>query len=159
MMIIIGDSTARALGIAGGASIIRFRTPVEDPKDTIMLFLLLGLGMALGLGAFALAGLATLFLCAFILVLDRFGEPKPKTLLLELVAGGAEFPAEHVDRVLSANVDFYEPLKMTQGDSAVMRYKITADQGLSLAYLSQRLMDGGKSGLKAITWEQPKRAD
>ena len=63
MMIIIGNSTARALGIAGGASIIRFRTPVDDPKDAILLFIVLALGMATGLGAFAVTGLATLFLC------------------------------------------------------------------------------------------------
>src|SRR6185503_18330063 len=33
MMIIIGSSLVRAFGIAGAASIIRFRTPVDDPKD------------------------------------------------------------------------------------------------------------------------------
>ncbi len=32
MMIIIGNSLARAFGIAGAASIIRFRTPVDDPE-------------------------------------------------------------------------------------------------------------------------------
>ena len=58
MMIIIGNSLARAFGIAGAASIIRFRTPVDDPKDVTILFLLMGLGMSIGLGAFAVAGLA-----------------------------------------------------------------------------------------------------
>ena len=62
MMIIIGNSLARAFGIAGAASIIRFRTPVEDPKDITVLFLLMGLGMATGLGAFALAGMGAAFL-------------------------------------------------------------------------------------------------
>jgi hypothetical protein len=71
VMIIIGNSIARAFGIAGAASIIRFRTPVEDPKDITILFLLMGLGMAAGLGAFAVAGLATAFLCVLLLVLDR----------------------------------------------------------------------------------------
>src|SRR5258707_1310626 len=33
VMIIIGNSIARAFGIAGAATIIRFRTPVDDPKD------------------------------------------------------------------------------------------------------------------------------
>ena len=51
MMIIIGNSLARAFGIAGAASIIRFRTPVDDPKDVTILFLLMGLGMSSGLGA------------------------------------------------------------------------------------------------------------
>ena len=50
MMIIIGNSLARAFGIAGAASIIRFRTPVDDPKDVTILFLLMGLGMSSGLG-------------------------------------------------------------------------------------------------------------
>jgi anti-anti-sigma factor len=41
IMIIIGSSLARAFGIAGAAGIIRFRTPVEDPKDVTVLFLLM----------------------------------------------------------------------------------------------------------------------
>ena len=53
MMIIIGNNLARAFGIAGAASIIRFRTPVDDPKDVTILFLLMALGMATGLGSFA----------------------------------------------------------------------------------------------------------
>jgi len=46
MTIVIRDSLARAFGIAGAARLIGFRTPVEDPIDTIILFLSLGLGMA-----------------------------------------------------------------------------------------------------------------
>ena len=72
MMIIIGNNLARAFGIAGAASIIRFRTPVDDPKDVTILFLLMALGMATGLGSFAVAGLGTAFLCVALLVLDRF---------------------------------------------------------------------------------------
>src|SRR5439155_3019999 len=45
MMIIIGNSLVRAFGIAGAASIIRFRTPVDDPKDVTILCLLMSLGM------------------------------------------------------------------------------------------------------------------
>ena len=72
MMIIIGNNLARAFGIAGAASIIRFRTPVDDPKDVTILFLLMALGMATGLGSFAVAGLGTAFLCVALLALDRF---------------------------------------------------------------------------------------
>ena len=38
MMIIIGGSLARALGIVGGAGVIRFRTLVDDPKDAVVFF-------------------------------------------------------------------------------------------------------------------------
>src|SRR3954464_1232492 len=44
VMVIIGSSVARAFGVAGAAGIVRFRTPVEDPKDTTILFLLVALG-------------------------------------------------------------------------------------------------------------------
>src|SRR5206468_601956 len=71
MMIIIGNSLARAFGIAGAAGIIKFRTPVDDTKDATILFLLMGLGMSTGLGAFAVAGLGTAFLCIALLALDR----------------------------------------------------------------------------------------
>ena len=33
MMVLINDSLARAFGIAGAASLVRFRTPVDDPRD------------------------------------------------------------------------------------------------------------------------------
>ena len=54
-MILIDNSVARAFGIAGAASIIRFRTPVEDPTDATVMFLLMALGMACGIGAFGVA--------------------------------------------------------------------------------------------------------
>src|SRR5918994_1424097 len=99
MMIIIGNSLARAFGIAGAASIIRFRTPVEDPKDVTIIFLLMSLGMASGLGAFAIAGLGTAFLCVFLVVLDRSSARRSRALAVEVVAAGRDFPTDHVQRV------------------------------------------------------------
>ncbi|MGH8630878.1 MAG: DUF4956 domain-containing protein, partial [Burkholderiales bacterium] len=157
MMLIIGDSVARAFGVAGAASIIRFRTPVEDPKDTTLLFLLLGVGMACGLGAYWMAGLGSLFLCVMLVLLDRFGERKARTMMLEVVASGAEFPSEHVHRVLGATADFYEAREVAQGDEASVRYQVTLDPGASLSYLSQQLMSDGTAGVKSVAWEAPKR--
>src|ERR1700704_1158586 len=45
MMLIVGDSLPRAFGIAGAAAVVRFRTPVDDPRDITVLFLLMGLSM------------------------------------------------------------------------------------------------------------------
>jgi anti-anti-sigma factor len=82
MMIIIGSNLARAFGIAGAASIIRFRTPVEDPKDVTIIFLLMALGMACGVGALAVAGFGTAFLCLFLVFLDRRAEPRSRALTI-----------------------------------------------------------------------------
>src|SRR5688572_20360327 len=125
MMIIIGNSLARALGIAGGATIIRFRTPVEDPKDTTVLFLLLGLGMASGLGSFAVAGLGAAFLCLCLVLLDFVGERKPRSMILEMVARGDVFPSEYVNRLLAAYQIRYEPREVEHGKKATLRYHCT----------------------------------
>lgn len=152
VMIIIGDSVARAFGVGGAAAVVRFRTPVEDPKDTTLLFLLITLGMACGIGQFAVAGLGTVFLCLILLLLDRVGEAKQRTILLSLVAPTREFPTEHVQAILSSSVDFYEPREVLQGSEAVVKYHVTLDPQTSLSWLSQQLMG---AGLKSVAWGEP----
>ena len=125
MMIIIGNSLARAFGIAGAASIVRFRTPVDDARDITVLFLLMGLGMAAGLGAFAVAGLGTLFLCAMFPVLEAFSEDRPRHMQIEITAAGRAFPAIHVQRVFALNGVVFEPREVSQGDAAVTKYVAT----------------------------------
>ena len=157
VMVIIGNSVARAFGVAGAAGIVRFRTPVEDPKDTTILFLLVGLGMACGVGLLEVAGLGTVFLCVVLAVLDRFGEAKGRTMILSLVASGSEFPSEHVNRVLNSTVDFYEAREVLQGDEAVVKYSVTMSPHASLGWLSQQLMANGTSGLKSVSWAEPSK--
>src|SRR5207245_3818586 len=109
MMIIIGNSLARAFGIAGAASIIRFRTPVDDPKDVTVLFLLMGLGMSIGLGAFAVAGLGTAFLCVALVALDRMSTQRAPVMSVEILASGRQFPTTHVEGVFARNQIVFEP--------------------------------------------------
>ncbi|MBM3793299.1 MAG: hypothetical protein FJW31_04370 [Acidobacteria bacterium] len=158
MMIIIGNSTARALGIAGGASIIRFRTPVDDPKDAIILFLLMGLGMSAGLGSFAVCALGTVFLCLFLVALNQFGEGKPRAVQLEVVASSPEFPMEHVGQVLRHEGESFEVIKMTKGNEATAKFLVKLPASVSLTSVSGMLMAEGKAGVKSVSWEQ-KKAD
>ena len=155
IMVIIGSSIARAFGVAGAAGIVRFRTPVEDPKDTTILFLLVALGMACGVGLLEVAGMGTVFLCLVLVVLDRFGEIKSRSMVLSLVASGKEFPTEHVHRVLGASVDYFEAREVVQGAEAIIRYSVTMTPTTSLLWLNQELMANGTSGLKSVSWAEP----
>lgn len=157
MMIIIGNNLARAFGIAGAASIIRFRTPVEDARDITILFLLMGLGMAAGLGALAVAGLGTLFLCAMIPLLNMFSSERPRTMMVEIVAADRDFPTAHVDRVFAINGILFEPREVSQGDEATAKYLTTLKPTDSLEDLSEQLMGDGKKGIKNVSWSPPKR--
>ena len=158
MMIIIGNSLARAFGIAGAASIIRFRTPVEDARDITILFILMGLGMAAGLGAFAVAGLGTLFLCAMLPALNLFSEDRPRTMMVEVVASGRDLPMAHIHQVFAVNGIVFEPREVSQGDEATVRYLATLKPTDSLEDLSAQLMGDGKIGIKNVSWSPPKRA-
>ncbi|PWU12040.1 MAG: hypothetical protein C5B51_01470 [Terriglobia bacterium] len=158
VMVIIGNSVARAFGVAGAAGIVRFRTPVEDPKDTTILFLLVGLGMACGVGLLEVAGLGTLFLCLVIVILDRFGETKARSMILSLVAVGREFPSDHVSRILNSSVDFYEARELVQGSEATAKYTVTLAPSTPLSWLTKELMAEGTAGLKSVSWsDSPKK--
>jgi anti-anti-sigma factor len=157
MMIIIGNSLARAFGIAGAAGIVRFRTPVDDPKDVTILFLLMGLGMATGLGAFAVAGLGTAFLCLTLLILDRVATQKTRSLSVEISAPGRVFPTAHVESVMVRNEIVFEPREISQGKNDVtVKYHTWLDPRASLDDLSAQLMAEG-SGVASVSWDQVKR--
>ena len=77
VMVIIGDSIARAFSLVGALSIIRFRTAIQDPRDIGFVFYALGVGMAVGAGNPSVAILATFLIGTIILCMYhwhlRFG--------------------------------------------------------------------------------------
>jgi anti-anti-sigma factor len=157
MMIIIGNSLARAFGIAGAAGIVRFRTPVDDPKDVTILFLLMGLGMAAGLGAFAVAGLATAFLCIALLVLERVATQRTRLMSVEMSAPGRQFPTRQVEAVLVRNEVVFEPREISQGKHDIkVKYHTWLDPRTSLDDISAQLMAEG-AGVDSVSWDQVKR--
>lgn len=61
MIIAIGNNLARGLGILGALALIRFRTPIRDPRDIIFLFASLAIGIAAGAQVFMVAIIGGLF--------------------------------------------------------------------------------------------------
>ena len=155
-MIIINGSVAQAFGIAGAASVIKFRTPVDDPKDVTILFLLMGLGMSAGLGSFAVAGLGTAFLCTMLLVLDQVSSQKARVMSIEILGDGRQFPTTHVEGVFARNEIVFEPREISQGDDVSVKYHTRLDSRTSLEDVSAQLMQEGE-GVKSVTWEHPRR--
>lgn len=84
VMMVIGSNLARAFGLVGAMSVIRFRTVVKDTRDTAFVFLALGAGMATGTGNLKIAVVGTLLLCLLIFVLHwtRHGIPPRGHFLL-----------------------------------------------------------------------------
>lgn len=74
VMVIIGDSIARAFSLVGALSIIRFRTAIQDPRDIGFVFYALAVGMAIGAGNPSVAILATFLIGIIILGIYQWHE-------------------------------------------------------------------------------------
>ncbi len=84
VMMVIGNNLARAFGLVGAMSIIRFRTVIKDTRDIAFVFLALAAGMAAGTGyhVIALAGTAAVILSIVALHWGNFGSLRSHDLLL-----------------------------------------------------------------------------
>src|ERR1043165_6855051 len=83
MMMVVGDSAARAFGIFAAASLVRFRTNIRDPKEITVLLVCLGIGLATGVGKIEMAIILSLFVLVMLWVLEYY-EPAQVFRALEL---------------------------------------------------------------------------
>ncbi len=89
--IVVADNLVRAFGLAGALSLIRFRTGVKDPSNTIKVFYAIIIGMACGLSQYYAAVIGTVFMCFVLTVMyfivarnkDRKKSKKAANLLAE----------------------------------------------------------------------------
>ena len=72
VMVVIGDSVARAFSLVGALSIIRFRTAMQDPRDIAFVFFALAVGMAVGAGDPTVAIIGTFLIGGIIIGLHRW---------------------------------------------------------------------------------------
>lgn len=96
LMLAIGDSLAAGVGLAGGLSIIRFRTTMRDPRDMVFVFACLAVGVVCGLQAYPVAIVGTTVFCtaAVLMHLTEFGSRQAFDGLLRFAA-----PSESADAI------------------------------------------------------------
>jgi len=106
--LVIGNNVARAFSLVGALAIVRFRTVVEDTRDTAFVIYAVVVGMAAGTGY-----LAGPLLCTPLVILvawvfrspPRDAEPTEATLVLRFGAGKP--PDERVEKVLVEHLKGY----------------------------------------------------
>jgi uncharacterized membrane protein YhiD involved in acid resistance len=96
MVVVIGDSMARAFGLVGLGAFIRFRSGIKDPRDAAVMFVMIGIGMACGLGAVPIAVVATLFVSGVLALFDAGHRARPR---LARIAISVTDPAAAFERI------------------------------------------------------------
>ena len=85
VMLAIGNNLARAFGLVGAMSIIRFRTALKDPLDIVFVFFALAIGLAAGVGMFKVAFIGTVVIGLVMILTAKtsFGVRNRRALLLQ----------------------------------------------------------------------------
>ena len=73
VMCVIGNNVALSLGMVGALSIVRFRTPIKDSRDTAYIFWCIAVGICCGVSEYLIAAVGTgvIFLVMLIFGLIR----------------------------------------------------------------------------------------
>jgi uncharacterized membrane protein YhiD involved in acid resistance len=75
VMIIVANSLARGLAIAGAAGLVRYRAQIDDPKEAGVLLVSLAVGLATGSGLIAVAVAVCVFVILVLWVLESLEPP------------------------------------------------------------------------------------
>ncbi len=96
VIMVIGNNLARAFGLVGAMSIIRFRTAVKETLDIVFIFFALAIGMAAGVGLtkLTLIGSLSIGLIALLLKQTNLLIPTKKEFLLQFVVTASDQAVE-----------------------------------------------------------------
>lgn len=98
MMLMISSNIAISLGMVGALSIVRFRTAIKDPQDTIYIFWSIVEGLCVGAQMFQLAFLSALVIAVVLVSASMYYRAGKKYLII--IRGGQELSTEEILQIV-----------------------------------------------------------
>jgi uncharacterized membrane protein YhiD involved in acid resistance len=153
VMLVVGASLARAFGIVGAASLVRYRAKVDDPKDAGIMLSCLGLGLASGVGIYWVAAFATLFILSVVWVLESLEPRSRKEMLLKIGAKDSPELRTGVETVLRESKIPHELRAFTPED---LTYAVKLPLSRKTDPITQALLALGDNDQIAVEWQDKK---
>lgn len=102
VIMVIGNNLARAFGMVGAMSIIRFRTAIKDTIDIMFIFFALAIGLACGVKLYAIAIFSTIFICLVFIAISKmnFSITRKKEFLLQVMAYTSLYNENQIEKHL-----------------------------------------------------------
>jgi len=159
MMMVVGDSAARAFGIFAAASLVRFRTNIRDPKETTVLLVCLGVGLAAGVGRWDMAVILTLFVLLALTVLEYFERFQVFRSMEICVNTRNVDRTDQVLKQLFADHGFdYELRELDREDAeeplGKIVYLINLDPVTRTSKLNDEILANDPDNIDSVMWEQ-----
>jgi uncharacterized protein DUF4956/MgtC family protein len=153
VMVVVGSSLARAFGIVGAASLVRYRAKVDDTKDAGVMLACLGIGLAAGVGIYTVAAICTVSILVVVLALESMEPETRKQFLLKVKAKEPAELRNRIEEVLGRNDVKYE-LRASSKDDLTYAVKLPLNKKTDrLTNLVQGL---GKKDEISVEWSDKK---
>lgn len=123
VMFVIGSDIALSLGMVGALSIVRFRTAIKDPRDTVYIFWSIGVGLSVGTGNYIVASIGSVFLLGVLSIFSFSGIGKEDRYIL-IIRGNRDKEEEIMRCVFNSFKGSKLRAKNSIGDSMEIIYQI-----------------------------------
>ena len=159
MMMVVGDSAARAFGIFAAASLVRFRTNIRDPKEITVLLVCLGVGLAAGVGRWDMAMILTLFVLLTLAVLEYFEQSQVfRSMEVSVDTRNVDTTNEALKKLFARHGFDAELRELNRPDEedamGKIVYLVNLSTTISTNRLSEELMSADKDNIDAVEWSQ-----
>ncbi|HEV2904119.1 MAG TPA: DUF4956 domain-containing protein [Pyrinomonadaceae bacterium] len=159
MMMVVGDSAARAFGIFAAASLVRFRTNIRDPKEITVLLVCLGVGLAAGVGRWDMAIILSLFVMLSLAILEWFEQSQVfRSMEISVATKNAESTHEVLKRLFKRYRFDMELRELNRPDEdkpmGKIVYVVNMKANISTDRLSEEILAADRDNIDSVEWEQ-----
>ena len=154
VMLVVGTNLARAFGVVGAAGLVRYRAKVEDPKDAGVMLSTLALGLAAGVGLYAVAAFSAVFILAALWVIESFEPEGKKFFELKIKLGDeTDNRRKDVDAILRR---FHVDFDLLSSSDEEICYEVWLPLEMQKERLANALLKLDPEGHGAVEWNEKK---
>jgi len=153
IMLVVGASLARAFGIVGAANLIRYRSKIDDPKDAVVMLGALAVGLASGVGLYALATFSTAFLMLALGIIESFEKGVKKFDLTIKNGDKTDELRDSVERVFNR---FKLEYQLRASAETELAYEVTLPLDVERDIVTDAILRLDPEGKAAVDWSEKK---
>mgnify|MGYP003508750750 CR=1 FL=1 len=153
IMLVVGASLARAFGIVGVASLIRYRSKIDDPKDAVVMLSALSVGLASGVGSHALAVFSTAFLILMLGIIESFEKGEKKFELTIKAGSQTDELRPKIESILNR---FELPYELRASADEELCYELVVPFDVERDRVTNAILRLDPKGHAAVDWSEKK---
>lgn len=154
VMLIVGSNLARAFGIVGVASLIRYRAKIEDPKDAVVMLATLTLGLCCGVELYGLAIFATAFMLGILWIVESLEPEQLKLFDLKVAVPDPSAVRAGIENILRRSGVKFE---LRSAGAKDLMYETQLPLSVRTDRIANAILQLESGGETEVSWEEKKK--